>query len=65
MFDVLPRRRLSAIDEMHDIGVGVELNKVVDVPLRELTKHQTFGLEVVDTHDAIISRQRRAPRPAT
>jgi hypothetical protein len=44
---------------MHDLRVGVELDKDVDVVLRELTKQQTLRLEV-DIHHTIIPHPRHA-----
>ena len=51
--DLLARRRPAAGDEVHDVGIAVELDEDVHVVLGELPQHQALGLEK-DLHPGIV-----------
>ena len=55
--DLVARGRPTAGDEVHHVGIAVELDEVVDIVLGEPPQHQALGLEK-DLHARILVSRR-------
>lgn len=55
--------RTATGDEVHDLGVGVQLNQVIDVGRCELAQDETFGLQQ-DAHQVLPPHPRASETTA-